>query len=652
MDNVTVNVIDLPQVVTVNITEGGVGNVFSVNGMIGAVVIGIDDIAGLSSDISIASSQNISQSVLISTAQSTADAGGGGGGTVDSIARSMATSVAVVEASDFSIASSQNLSQSALISGVTVGASTADSKAVSAALAESIDISTANSQNTSQSILISTATTNASIADSKAVSDSVVISALQTSVDSKDISQSVLISTATTNASIADSKAVSDSVVISTLQSTTDSTNTSQSTLISTADSKGVSAAVTESSDFSIAGSQNTSQSILISAAQSTANAGAPDSVARSMATSVALTESSDFSTASSQNTSQSVLISTAQSANGSTATLESSDISTASSQNVSQSVLISVAQSTADAGGGGSQWVTVGSDIKYDVGNIAVGSIPPNSAKVLIANTSYQTLIDFKADGHPSDYLGSIFFDGNGFQVRYAGSYFTADGGSALNPQGLVIGGTNVMGFATFYYTSIDAAFSRVSANVVALGNGAAGDASGTLNLGGMNLDGDAVITNTIKAAGLTSALGVNMVQQDSDGFLTVQPLVSDPRWKNILTNLPIYGLKEVLQLVKSGGLITFRFKEKVAADHTKVFNGFNAKTVQEVMPLAVQIADDEDKTLVLNDASIKSLLNTSFAAIAELSEENKKIKKSLRRMNWVFGVIAVGVILTVIFK
>ncbi len=501
MDTVTVNVVDLPQQVTVNVTEtvnsvqvtiseGGDGNVFSVNGMVGVVVIGINDIAGLSSDISIASSQNLSQSVLISTAQSTADAGGGGG-TIDSSARSMATSVAVVEAGDFSTTSSQNISQSVLISVATTGASAADSKAVSVALLESSDISITSSQNVSQSVLISVAQ---STADAAGGGGSGTFNKVTTNNSNLTVSGD---GTDTVNVTLADDPIMAGSIGVGE---------------ISVSRLKSGTTPIFGANGFYLMGADGVEN-------------------------------------------------------------LE-----------VSKGGVVGFFGSEAffamgDRGDGG---VTAGTAMGFYI-NHKVYNVYSNTAGVNSLSVAAN---------------GDVAVGANGY-----GTY-SSDGSTSNIPAG-------------FYVDRSSSWF-----------------------------------TGTIKAPSLTSALGINMVQQDSNGVLTVQTLASDPRIKNILTSLPIYGLKEVLKLVKSGGLITFRFKEKVAADYTKVFNGFNAKAVQEIMPLAVQVADDEDKTLVLNDASIKSLLNTSFAAIAELSEENKKIKKSLRRMNWVFGVCVIGVVLAMIFK
>lgn len=296
-----------------------------------------------SSDISAASSANLSQSTLISTADSKAVSAASGGG-ADSVARSSVASAVLLESSDISSAASANLSQSILIS-------TADSKGVSGGTA-------------------------AATADSKAVSDSAVISTNLSITGSQNTSQSTLISTATTNASVADSKAVSDSTVISTNLSTGNSKDVSQSTLISIAASKGDSAAggsndsvarssvtslaTLEASDISAATSSNLSQSVLISSALSAANSaagGSNDSIARSSVTSLTTLESSDISVATSKDTSQSTLISTAttnasvaDSKAVSSSTVDSTNLSITGSQNTSQSTLISTATTNASA--------------------------------------------------------------------------------------------------------------------------------------------------------------------------------------------------------------------------------------------------------------------------------------------------------------
>jgi Chaperone of endosialidase len=296
---------------------------------------------------------------------------------LDSVARSMATSVGIVESADFSVASSENLSQSVLLSTtdskldsavLAGGADSAARSAISSAvLVESIDASASLSRDISQSTLISDAASTAASAGAAAAApanDSVARSAVSSAVllgsaassvaESENLSQSILISAAQSSASVPANDSVARSGVSSAVllgsgaNSVAESNNLSQSILISAAQStanaaggagvdsvarSGVSSAVLLGSGASsVATSQDISQSILISAAQSTATAAggaATDSTARSMATSVAVVEASD-------NLSQSVLISV----NG--------------SQNTSQSVLISVAQSTASASGTG----------------------------------------------------------------------------------------------------------------------------------------------------------------------------------------------------------------------------------------------------------------------------------------------------------
>lgn len=309
-----------------------------------------------SSDFSAASSGAISQSTLISTADSKAASAGAaaGGAGLDSVARSGVASVASLEASDISSASSSNLSQSLLISSADSKAdsaagnstdSAARSMATSVATQEASDASASLSRDVSQSTLISTADSKAgsaaagatdSIARSGVASAALTESSDNSSSLSRNVSQSTLISVADSKGvsaagnstdSIARSGVVSAALADSTSASSASSRDVSQSTLISTADSKATSggtdstarsmatsAASTDSVSSSSGSSRDVSQSILISSAQSTASAGAPDSVARSGVVSVASLEASDFSSAASSNLSQSSLISTADS--------------------------------------------------------------------------------------------------------------------------------------------------------------------------------------------------------------------------------------------------------------------------------------------------------------------------------------------------
>ncbi len=173
---------------------------------------------------------------------------------------------------------------------------------------------------------------------------------------------------------------------------------------------------------------------------------------------------------------------------------------------------------------------------------------------------------------------------------------------------------------------------FANGSANGISAGLGASAHVSDTADLvfyagnaERMRLDGTTgslTISGTVNAAALTATLGTNMVQQDPDGFLVVQTLVSDPRWKDIATTAPIYGLREIKQVVDGGGLITFHYKEGHDIDTATLYSGFDAAVVKAAMPLAVPVL--ADGTLILNDASVKAMLNASYAAIADLLELN----------------------------
>ncbi len=163
---------------------------------------------------------------------------------------------------------------------------------------------------------------------------------------------------------------------------------------------------------------------------------------------------------------------------------------------------------------------------------------------------------------------------------------------------------------------------------------------AGGTLRVAISGTSGLVTFSNQIKAAALTATLGTNMVQQDPDGFLVTQTLVSDPRWKDIATTAPIYGLSEINQVVDRGGLISFHYKEGHDIDTATLYSGFNAAVVKAAMPLAVPVM--ADGTLILNDASVKAMLNASYAAIAELSARNER--QSLSLYTLAFAVLLLG--------
>jgi hypothetical protein len=182
-----------------------------------------------STSLSTSNSKDTSQSILISTADSKGVSAASAA--TDSIARSKGDS----SGQQASVADSKAVSDSVLIS--------------SANSAVTSSVSTANSKDTSQSILISTSdskavsdasldSTSKSTADSNNTSQSTLIS----TADSKGVSGG---SAAGTD-SIARSKGDSAGTQDSTSLSTSNSKDTSQSVLISTADSKSVSAATAD----------------------------------------------------------------------------------------------------------------------------------------------------------------------------------------------------------------------------------------------------------------------------------------------------------------------------------------------------------------------------------------------------------------------
>ena len=162
----------------------------------------------------------------------------------------------------------------------------------------------------------------------------------------------------------------------------------------------------------------------------------------------------------------------------------------------------------------------------------------------------------------------------------------------------------------------SPDTAFSRVSAGVIAVGNGGAGDATGTVHAAQFNAGAGTGVTQTAGTPTSIATIG---------GIVTTLVVSSDERLKDFSSYEG--GLNEILAITP----IKYRWNAKgqeIGGDGSRAFVGFSAQNVQRVIPEAIvgqQVAKDGVEYLGFDDRPvIAALVN----AIHELTARIKVLE------------------------
>ena len=167
------------------------------------------------------------------------------------------------------------------------------------------------------------------------------------------------------------------------------------------------------------------------------------------------------------------------------------------------------------------------------------------------------------------------------------------------------------------------DTGISRLGAASLAIGNGTAGDFSGTLKCATVNAttsyqaNGTPGVTQTAIAVGTIATI---------EGIVTTFTGVSDERLKN---HAPYTGgLEEILGITP----IRFTYNElgqKFGGwDKDHVYVGFSAQNVQKSIPEAIQGTEGEEEYLSFDD---RPVIAAAVNAIKELAAENKELRKRL---------------------
>jgi hypothetical protein len=158
----------------------------------------------------------------------------------------------------------------------------------------------------------------------------------------------------------------------------------------------------------------------------------------------------------------------------------------------------------------------------------------------------------------------------------------------------------------------------SRLGAASMAIGNGTAGDFSGTLKCATVNAtssyqaNGTAGVTQTAIAVGTLATM---------EGIVTTFTAVSDERLKN--ATMYAGGLAEILAI----NPIRFTYNElgqKFGGwDKEHVYVGFSAQNVQKSIPEAIQGYEGEEKYLSFDDRPIIAALCNAIKTLTARIEE-----------------------------
>jgi len=176
------------------------------------------------------------------------------------------------------------------------------------------------------------------------------------------------------------------------------------------------------------------------------------------------------------------------------------------------------------------------------------------------------------------------------------------------------------VFGFSSAITSAFDTGISRLAGASLAIGNGTAGDFSGTLKCATVNAttsyqaNGTPGVTQTAIAVGTLATI---------EGIVTTFTGVSDERLKN---HAPYTGgLEEILGITP----IRFTYNElgqKFGGwDKEHVYVGFSAQNVQKSIPEAIQGTEGEEEYLSFDDRPvIAALVN----AVKELTKRIKSLE------------------------
>ena len=272
------------------------------------------------------------------------------------------------------------------------------------------------------------------------------------------------------------------------------------------------------------------------------------------------------------------------------------------------------------------SQWVTSGSNIYYNTGNVGIGTPSPRSASgfttLALNNATNGGLLDFMNNGTLVAQMyntSSIFSIGSVASVPF--SFTTSDVERMRITSGGNVGiGTN------------DPKNKLVISNGGAHGLEIGADATNNANMAAFNRATSAYIPFLFDASSFTfgignvklNTLGTGLVYSNAGVLTSTNP--SDERLKDDITDIE-YGLTEILQLRP----VSYNWKNDTI-NQGKQF-GFIAQEVQEVMPELISeftTIEDEEEVVRLG-LDKEGIYATLVNAIKEQNEVLEQLKAEI---------------------
>jgi hypothetical protein len=222
------------------------------------------------------------------------------------------------------------------------------------------------------------------------------------------------------------------------------------------------------------------------------------------------------------------------------------------------------VAVSTSSGGGGSSQWTTSGSNIYYTTGGVGIGTASPSGELNVdattgnIVNLTKAGVSQFSVDTSGNTIVGtassaasilidgaSAFSSGGGIHIDEPGSneaicltnfgtfgHFNDCDGPYINTFSSGVATVGAIGFINGGTLNIDAAFSRINANVVGLGASSVNPNNGTLLLGNIGI-GTTAPQYPLQAIGTVSAgsfaIGTNAPGVSCSGVPTITFVITN---------------------------------------------------------------------------------------------------------------------------